>query len=75
MEIPHCGRKCDLDKFYDLYRDIIPEEFESECKRGRRTPETEGDDAADEADEGDEADEFDESDENDEYEEDGEEDA
>lgn len=39
MEIPHCGKKCDLDKFYDLYRDIIPEDFESECKRGGRTQE------------------------------------
>lgn len=74
MEIPHCGRKCDLDKFFDLYRDIIPEDFESECKRGRRTPETEGSDAADEADD-DEGDEFDESDENDKDEEDGEDDA
>lgn len=57
MEIPHCGTKCDLDKFYDVYRDIIPEEdFESECKRGRRTPETERADAADEDDEFDEID-------------------
>lgn len=33
LEIPHCGKKCDLDKFYDLYKDIIPKDYDSECSR------------------------------------------
>lgn len=32
LDIPHCGKKCDFDKFYELYRDIIPDDFESECR-------------------------------------------
>lgn len=32
MDIPRCGKKCDLDKFSELYRDIIPGDFESECR-------------------------------------------
>lgn len=29
LEIPNCGTMCPLDKFYDLYKDILPEEDES----------------------------------------------
>lgn len=35
MEIPNCGTKCPLDKFYELYKDILPtedEDFESLCR-------------------------------------------
>lgn len=31
MNIPGCGEKCPLKQFYELYRDIIPGDFESEC--------------------------------------------
>lgn len=48
LDIPHCGKKCDLDRFYDVYRDIIPDDFETECKRRGRT------DVLDESDEFDE---------------------
>lgn len=62
MEIRGCGKKCDLDKFYDLYRDIIPDDFESECKRGGRTQEFDETDDFDENDENDVNDENDEKD-------------
>lgn len=32
MEIPQCGEKCPLNQFIALYSDIIPGEFESECR-------------------------------------------
>lgn len=32
MEIPSCGKKCPLEKMYEIYRDILPtESFEQEC--------------------------------------------
>lgn len=61
LDIPKCGKKCDLDKFYDLYRDIIPDDFESECGVGKRKKEfLEADESDDDDDETD-----DDSDEND----------
>lgn len=32
MEIPGCGEKCTLEQFYDLYKEIIPDDFDSECR-------------------------------------------
>lgn len=62
MEIPRCGKKCDLDKFENLYRDIIPrDDFETECGLDDRKQ-----DFA-ETDESDETDDSDENDENDDY--------
>lgn len=31
MEIPHCGTKCSLTKLYELYKEIIPDNFNTEC--------------------------------------------
>lgn len=31
MNIPGCGEKCSLDQLYDIYKDIIPRDFDSEC--------------------------------------------
>lgn len=31
LNIPGCGEKCTLEQFYDLYEDIIPDDFEKEC--------------------------------------------
>lgn len=31
LNIPGCGEKCSLDQLYDIYKDIIPEDFDSEC--------------------------------------------
>lgn len=32
LEIPNCGSKCPLDKFYELYGDILPtKSFDEEC--------------------------------------------
>ena len=30
-EILGCGKKCTLDKFYEVYKELIPDEFEIEC--------------------------------------------
>lgn len=33
IEIPHCGTKCPLDRFYELYKNILPtEDIESACR-------------------------------------------
>lgn len=32
IEIPGCGIQCPLTKMYELYSDVIPEDWESECK-------------------------------------------
>lgn len=33
LYIPNCGQKCPLNKFYDLYQDILPtEDFDTECR-------------------------------------------
>ena len=31
MEIPNCGVKCPLAKFYEVYSEIIPGDFYAEC--------------------------------------------
>lgn len=31
LNIPNCGTKCPLHKFYSLYNDILPYDFETEC--------------------------------------------
>lgn len=30
--IPGCGQKCDLKQFHDLYKHIIPADFDTECQ-------------------------------------------
>lgn len=55
LDIPRCGKKCDLDKFHELYRDIIPDDFESEC----RVDDVDEDQQFDDIDEDDDSDEFD----------------
>lgn len=32
LEIPGCGTSCPLDRMYQLYKDIIPEDWATECK-------------------------------------------
>lgn len=32
MDIPNCGKKCTMDRLNTLYKDIIPGDFESECR-------------------------------------------
>lgn len=32
LNIPNCGTKCTLDQLYELYSEIIPTDFESECE-------------------------------------------
>lgn len=32
LNIPHCGEKCALDQFYAIYDDIIPGDFDIECR-------------------------------------------
>lgn len=32
LEIPGCGTSCPLDQMYQLYKDILPEDWTSECK-------------------------------------------
>ncbi|XP_055849783.1 prostatic acid phosphatase [Episyrphus balteatus] len=32
LEIPGCGTSCPLDRMYELYKDILPEDWTSECK-------------------------------------------
>ncbi|XP_031636521.1 uncharacterized protein LOC116349294 [Contarinia nasturtii] len=31
LNIPNCGTKCPIDKFYELFDDILPTDFETEC--------------------------------------------
>lgn len=31
LNIPKCGEKCSLDKFYELFNKIIPGDYHSEC--------------------------------------------
>lgn len=31
MNIPNCGEKCPLDQFKAIYKDIIPNDLDSEC--------------------------------------------
>lgn len=31
IHIPGCGGKCPFNRFYELYQDIIPGDFNSEC--------------------------------------------
>ncbi|XP_034485610.1 prostatic acid phosphatase [Drosophila innubila] len=37
MEIPGCGISCPLNKMFDLYKDVIPEDWDAECKRSTLT--------------------------------------
>lgn len=32
LNIPNCGTKCSLNRLYELYSDLIPGDFETECK-------------------------------------------
>ena len=32
MHIPNCGEKCSLDQFQAIYNDIIPGDFDMECR-------------------------------------------
>lgn len=32
MEIPNCGTKCTLNQFYATFKDIIPGNYEEECR-------------------------------------------
>ncbi|KAJ6647741.1 Lysosomal acid phosphatase [Pseudolycoriella hygida] len=32
LNIPECGVKCTIRQFYDLYHDIIPGDFDTECR-------------------------------------------
>lgn len=37
--IPNCGQKCPLNKFYEIYDDIIPtEDFDTECRLPSASP-------------------------------------
>lgn len=39
LEIPNCGTKCSLDKFYEVYKDILPhasESFDFACQLSQR---------------------------------------
>lgn len=31
MNIPNCGTKCSLNKLYELYREIMPSDYKTEC--------------------------------------------
>lgn len=31
IDIPGCGEKCPLDQFYELFQEIIPGDFDTEC--------------------------------------------
>lgn len=35
MNIPNCGIICPLSKMFELYKDILPDSFEEECKLKR----------------------------------------
>lgn len=33
LSIPNCGTRCPLEKFYEIYQDVIPtEDFDTECR-------------------------------------------
>lgn len=32
LNIPKCGEKCSLEKFYETYAEIIPNDFDNECQ-------------------------------------------
>ncbi|XP_055296463.1 prostatic acid phosphatase-like [Sitodiplosis mosellana] len=32
LNIPNCGEKCTLDRLYELYSELIPGDFETECR-------------------------------------------
>lgn len=32
LHIPRCGRNCPLGRFYELYNDILPKDYKSECQ-------------------------------------------
>lgn len=33
LEIPHCGTKCPLNKWYEMYKHILPDNtHDEECK-------------------------------------------
>lgn len=32
MNIPGCGEKCPLNQFYDIYKEIIAGDFDTECR-------------------------------------------
>lgn len=36
LEIPNCGKSCPLVKFIQLYDDVLPGDFDVECKNGTR---------------------------------------
>lgn len=31
INIPGCGEKCPLNQFYELFQEIIPDDFDTEC--------------------------------------------
>lgn len=32
LDVPGCGKKCSIEKLYELYKDILPtQSFEKEC--------------------------------------------
>lgn len=33
MNIPRCGEKCPLHRFNELYSEIIPDDYDIECKK------------------------------------------
>ena len=32
LDIPNCGMSCPLSKMYELYNDVLPVDWESECR-------------------------------------------
>jgi len=32
IDIPNCGRKCPLNQLYELYKEVLPVDFETECQ-------------------------------------------
>lgn len=33
LTIPNCGKQCPIEKFFEIYEDIIPtDDFETECR-------------------------------------------
>lgn len=32
LNIPDCGTKCPLNQLYELYSDVLPTDFETECR-------------------------------------------
>lgn len=35
-EIPGCGKSCPLDQFNKIYKQLIPDKFEDECRLQNR---------------------------------------